>query len=317
MPFSIEQKRIGFKKEATRLTAETTPTIWNAFDPESELDVISKLIEDSATRGIKASYPPLAGPLDIAGKISGPVRAQNIGELLQMLLGDAVSVQQGATAAYKHTWNNPTTIQIPTFTLFMDRSLSVKKYNGCGVKKIALTQPVDGALTIDAEVLGLAEAAGSIGVPTFTESGILTHKDCTVKIAGSTDNNVKSWVLNIDNGMLLKRSMNQSQAPQDIITPGRMVVDGTFLIYFENETERDKFVANTTTTLQFLIEGAIIASTFKYTVDVNVYDVRYTAFPWGAEEGLLAAAVTWTGYYSTGSSKLLQVDLTNINTTQA
>lgn len=431
MPYSIEQKRFGFALEGTRLDAESTPTVWQAFDPESELDVISKLLEDSATRGIKAAYPPVGGPLDIAGKLGGPVRAQNIGELLHMCLGDASTAGEASfvvdsdnekinfnigageligtianatyapgllqtdvgslceaifdaivaaegtgtytvtfsrstkkfsltrsagtfelmwktgtngsdgddkaidsligfddaaddtgslsytgdsavTVALKHTFNNPTTVQIPTYTIFMDRKLSVKKYNGCGVKKLTFTGPVDGPVTVDAEVLGLAEASGDIGSPTFVESGMLATKDCTFKIADSANQNVKSWTLNIDNGMQLKRSQNQSQAPQDIVTPGRMLVDGTFLIYFENETERAKFLANTTVSLQIILAGETIVGAFKYTVDFNVYDIRYQAFPWGAEEGLLAASATFKGYYSTGDSKLLQVDLTNV-----
>jgi hypothetical protein len=83
------------------------------------------------------------------------------------------------------------------------------------------------------------------------------------------------------------------------------------IVFFQNATERAKFLANTTNTLQFLMEHDVIEDTYKYTVDINVYKAQYTAYAYGDEDGLLAAKVEFKGVYSSGDSKTVQVDITN------
>ena len=60
-PFSLEAARSGYKKEATRLTAETTPTSWFGVDPGSEINHRLVLLEDKGLRGVKAAFPSKAG----------------------------------------------------------------------------------------------------------------------------------------------------------------------------------------------------------------------------------------------------------------
>ncbi len=315
MPYSTQLARWGYKKEATRLTAESAPDTWQDFDPGSGFKYEAKTIEDVGLRGIKANYPPEATIKELSGELSGPVRAQNIGQILQMLLGTPSSAQQGATAAYKHTYNEPSSIQIPTYTFFEDRSLDVFKYSGVGCSKLEIELPNDGVLKYKATMLGITEAAGaSIGTPSYSESAMLSASKCTFKIAGSANQNVKSWNVSLDNGMVAKRVLAQSQDADDILAVGRMAVDGGFVIIFENQTERDKFLANTKTSIQATLVGDVADTGFNYTFDMNLYDVRYNAFPFGDEDGILAAQVGFTSHYSTADSKQLQIDLTNLKT---
>jgi hypothetical protein len=92
------------------------------------------------------------------------------------------------------------------------------------------------------------------------------------------------------------------------------MIDGGFTIYFQNTTERDKFIANTSVALRMLAVGATIASTYKYTTDINIYAAKYKAFPYGENQGLLAAKATFEGYYSASDSKAIDVALTNTDT---
>jgi hypothetical protein len=92
------------------------------------------------------------------------------------------------------------------------------------------------------------------------------------------------------------------------------MITGNFVIFFADDTQRDNFLANTTTTLRFLMEHEIIASTYKYTVDINLYKVQYKAVPFGEQDGLLAASVDFDSVYSSSDSKTIQVDVTNTDT---
>lgn len=315
MPYSTLQKQLGLTKESTRLTAESSAGVWMAVDPETEFEYALKHIEDVGLRGTRARYAPVAGPKDLTGKIVTPLRPRNIGELLVALLGSPSTAQQGVTAAYTHTWTDPTSLQLPTYTLFFARGVDTYKYKGCGVRKLKLNCPADGDVKVEAEILGLNEAGGaSIGSPTYTESRIHTFADVAFKIGGAADTNVKSWTLEIDNGMIAKRALAASQDAVDVLLSGPLKVTGSYLVWFESHTERTKFLANTTQTIQVVSTGEVIASTYYNTFDFTLHDARYRAFPFGEEQGLLAAQVQFEGFYATGSSKMMTLVLTNAKT---
>lgn len=312
--YSIEAQRFGLKKEAVRGTAETTPDKWYPFSKGTELTYSLGLLENDVYKGDPTLLPPIAGPKSGSGKVKLPLDPQTCGEFFRSLLGGVSSAQQGGSAAYKHTITNNAGIQKPSYTFFMDYGIDVKKYNLGVVKKVSLSSGVDNLGTLEADVLFKSEVTGSIGSPTFPTSRYLAFNQMDFKIAGTSNTDVKDWSIEIDNGATGIRTLNLSQDVNDIVAPGKLDIKGGFTIYFQNETERNKFLANTAVALRLLAVGPLIAATYYYTVDVNIYEAHYTAFPFGEDQGLLAAKVEYTGYYSASDSKAIQVDVTNATT---
>jgi len=216
-----------------------------------------------------------------------------------------------ANRVHKHTYLLPSGVQPPTYTFFIDRSLGVKKYNGVAVKKMMIKGNADGFVQHDTELLGLDEATGDIGSPVYTDEATpLTFQHVAVKLGGAAMTNVKEWSLSLDSGLFAKRNPG-SQVAVDVLAPARMKIEGSLTVYFEDETERAKFIANTTNYLQFLIQGDTLAGTTKEAVDINLYKIAYKAFPYGDLDGLLGAQATFEAVYSVTDGKLVQVDLTN------
>jgi len=163
----------------------------------------------------------------------------------------------------------------------------------------------------DAELLGLDESAGDIGVPVYTDEAIpLTFQHVTVKLGGVAMTNIKEWSLSLDSGLFAKRNPGQ-QVAVDVLAPSRMKIEGSLTVYFEDETERAKFIANTTNYLQFLIQGDTLAGNTKEAVDLNLYSITYKAYPYGDLDGLLGAQATFEASMSPADGKMVQVDLTN------
>lgn len=314
MSYAIESKRFGLKKEAVRLTAEAAPDTWIAVEPDSEFDYKLNHIADTALRGIKAPYPNFPGTKECSGTVKLPARASDIGELFQMLLGNPTTAQQGVTTAYKHTFPTLAPLQPPTYTWFVDRGVGIKKYSGVAAKKLSFTGPIDGALNLEAELLGISEADGAIGAPVFAESDVLEFFHTTMKIDGVARTDVKSWNCSIDNTLFTKRTLSQSQDAQDVMAPSKMIAEGGFLVFFESMAERDKFLANTTSSLEFLVEGAVADAPHKFTMDLLFPKVHYTAFPFGETDNLLAAQATFTAVYDTVTAKMLEAYLINLKT---
>lgn len=216
--------------------------------------------------------------------------------------------------AFKHTFTRGGTIQRPGYTFFMDRGLSVKKYNLTTVKKMTMTVPVDNLISMEADVLFQTEAAGSIGSPAYPTNEYLGFNGATIKLGGVTNSDIHNLTLNIDNGAKIQRTLNQSQDVADILVAGKFMLDGSFTIFFQDEVERAKFLANTSNTLRITMVSDVIQGTYKYTVDVNLYRIHYKAYPFGEQDGLLAAKVDFTGVYSSTDGKAIQVDVTNQDT---
>lgn len=312
--YAIQAQRFGLALEASRGVAESAPTKWYQSRGPVELNYSLNHLDDQGIRGIKAKYPALKGITVGEGKIPLYADPQMLGEFFYSLLGSKAAAQQGGTAAYKHTFTQQSGIQPPSYTLFVDRGLNVLKYNlGC-VKEINLKSSVDGLIEIEAGVLFQQEASGSIGSPSFPTAKYLGFQHVDFKIAGSSNTDVKEWDLKISNGARAHRTLSLAQYPGDIVCPDPLIVEGGFLIYFQSATERDKFIANTSVALRILAEGETIASSYEYTMDINIYEAKYKAFPYGEDQGLLAAKVSFEGFYNTSASKIIQVDITNTDT---
>jgi hypothetical protein len=309
--YSTQKQQFGLKLEAVRATAETTPAKWYPTRGPVELTYALNHLSDEGIRGRMSRYAPIAGIKTGEGKIPMILDPNTCGEIFYGVLGAKSSAQQAATAAYKHTFTPGTGIQKPAYTLFADRSLNVLKYNLGIFKKVALKGGVDNLIELDADVLFKAEASGSIGSPTYPTQGYFSFQNVDFKIAGSSNTDVKEWSLNIDSGAKGFRSLTGSQDVADILSAERLMIDGGFTIYFSSATERDKFIANTAVAIRILMVGANIASTYYYTVDINLYSCFYKAFPYGEDQGLLAAKVTFESVYSASDTKEIQIDLTN------
>lgn len=311
---SIEQKRFGLKKETVRGTAETTPNKWFPVLKDAEFQFNVAHLQDEAVRGVAEEYPPIAGIKDAMGNVKLVLDAQTIGEFFNSLLGGVSSAQQGATAAYKHTFTRATSIEKPSYTFFLDRGLSVKKYSLGVVKKVGLTGSVDGLVTADIDILAKEELAGSIGSPTFPSQRYLSFENVSLKLNGAANTDIRSWSLNIDNGAVRYRTVSQSPLATNIIAPGKLDIKGSFVIYFQDEVERTKFLGNTAATFQMTATGPVIAGAFNYAVDVLLPRIHYTAYPWGESENILAANVDFDGKYDSATAKAIEVNVTNTDT---
>jgi hypothetical protein len=213
--------------------------------------------------------------------------------------------------AFAHTLTQSTDISKIAYTLFLDRSLNVMKYNGAVVKKIGLKGGADNLVDMDVEMLCRTEASGSIGSPSYPTQRYLGFADTSIYIASAQNTKVVDWALNIDNGAKGLRTFANSQDISDVVVADRIAVDGSFTVLFEDTTERAKFLANTSSALEFLLQGTAIGGTVKYGVDINIYKAVYESFPYEEEKNLLAAKATFKGFYDSSAAKTLQIAVTN------
>ncbi|MBI4063467.1 MAG: hypothetical protein HY401_04110 [Elusimicrobia bacterium] len=316
MPFAIEHAKYGFKKEASRGVAESAPAKFLAVGAEALLDYKSSLIADDKIRGTKESFPSAAGIKEGAGSLPAiDLEADTIGDLLLGCLGKVTTTQPDATnspTVFKHTFKpDGAKTQFPSFTFFVDRALSVKRYPLTVIKKLALSGAVDGKAQAVADILFKTEESASAFTATFGTPKPLMFFQTEIKLDGVLNQDVRSWSLAIDNVSRAHRTLSQSRDVRDIVSTGRFVIEGGYEIFFETEANRQKFLDSLPQALDIILTGDIIEDAFKYKLELSIPKAKYTAYPLGAIEGLLGAAVTFQAELDPALGYSIMATLTN------
>ena len=86
-----EVRQIALCKEGSRGTAEVTPNAYLSLTKDSDMDFTTKLIENMQIYGLNARLPSFPGQQGAKGSFKTPVRAQNVGEFINMCFGPAAS----------------------------------------------------------------------------------------------------------------------------------------------------------------------------------------------------------------------------------
>lgn len=311
--YPIELKLLGVGKETIRGTP-VAPSVYIPVTADSEMEYKLNLIEDELIRGIFERFPPQAGTKECSGTIGLEVDDKNCGLFFLSLLGD-LSTQDigGAGGAYQHTFKRHSSeIKLPSLTIYLDRKMVKKRYPLSVVKSVSFTGAGDGKISASFSVIAKTEEDTTEPMtPTWTEYKPFMFHQAKILIDNTQVYNVKDWSLTIDNGATGIRALIGSQDVQDIVAFGKMTVNGTMTIYFENETERNKFLSNTAAQLEIIYEGEPLETNIKRTFKILLPRIHYTAYPFQNVDGLLGASVSFNCYFSLNSQFGVQIILIN------
>lgn len=310
--YSIEQKIMGLGKETTR-GQPASPTKFIPITADSIIEYKTNLIEDELVRGIFEKFPPFAGTKEASGTITIDVESNNIGEFLYSLLGEVSTQDIGSSGgAYQHTFKRVRGIILPSYTIYFDLGLVKKRYPLSVVKSITFTGAGDNRLTAGISVISKTEETTTENMnPNWVYSNPFMFYQTKIKIGGVDSSIVKDWGLTIDNGAVGIRTLVGSQDINDVISNAKLSVSGTMTVYFDSETERNKFLANNPSDIEIILEGDEIETGIKHTLKFVLPRVHYTAFPFSNVDGLLGSSVTFNAYFSVGNQYGIQVVLIN------
>jgi len=327
-------KKLDFSIGGDPLVATLAEGTYKAGLAETEADSLCKVIYDAivaaeAVGVYHVTYSYTTKKFTIArttGTLSllwytGVNKATDVSTLLGYSdaaddTGSLSYTSDTATVPYfKHIIKRTTGISMPSYTFFMDRGISKKVYNLGVVKSIKLTGAMDGKCKADIDLLFKSEADGSAVTmtPTWTDPAPFMFFQTDVKLGGVSDVNIESWNLEIDNQAIEHRTLNQSQDVKDIISPSRLLVKGSYEVYFENETERAKFLANTENSFEVILTGGLVKTGCSYKLDIKLARIHYEAFPYGEKNGLFGAVAVFNGYFKVGGAQTeaLVIDMYN------
>lgn len=315
MPYAIENQKYGFKKETNRGMSEPTPQKFLAPGAEAVLDYKSVLIPDDKLRGTKEEFPSSSGVKEGSGSLPAiDLEADTIGDLLYGCLGGVTTQQPDPTnspTVYKHTFRPQNVVKFPSFTFFVDRGISAKKYPLTVFKKLDIKGSVNGKAQVSADVLFKKEEPSSTFQPSYNTPKPLMFHQTEFKLDGVLNQDVKSWSITIDNGSSAYRTLNQSQDVKDIISTGKFSIEGGYEIYFETEEHREKFLNNLPQSIELILTGDIIEDNYNNKLEIRIPKAKYTAYGFGSLDGLFGSAVKFKAEFDVNLGCGIEFVLTN------
>ncbi len=133
-------------------------------------------------------------------------------------------------------------------------------YTGMRFSKTNITCDIDGIVEAEVTMLGQNVSTGTAKVTDATYaqySGVTSGLESYVKIAGSTDERVVSWRIEIDNGVRQIHTIKSNAHIAKYVPFGSQKVSGEITFEFESKTELDELLADTEkASVEFGIGGA-------------------------------------------------------------
>jgi hypothetical protein len=229
--------------------------------------------------------------------------AATLAALTDQTSADTYTTAIQQTPPFKYTFAQGQIAQLPSYSFFINRGFTdisgntIKGYNLGQVAKLKFSGKDDAPVEMEASLMAQLEATSAISwSPNYFESPVLMFSGTTVKVAGAASAvpNVPEWSIEMDPGLKAYRPLSQQQYPYDFLAPGPFKASGDMVVYFMTEVERNKFINDTLTSLEFLCQGALTGGgTVKDTLDIVLPNVEYDAYPLADEGGYLGAKVKY------------------------
>lgn len=257
-----------------------------------------------------------------SGSLRGDVPTTGFGYLLQGLHGNTVTpVQQAATTAYlqTHTLDSAPSksysIQIQTPPV-ASSTLIPMDYLGAVVGGITFSWEPAGVLSYELPIvvrdLDTAQSLATYTPPTAWD--LLSFKGGSLKIGGVTEANVVgggSFTFGFslrDDAFALGSSGKIAQP----IETDKPTAEGTFTADFNDLTNLNRVINNTSADVELLFEGNTIASTYKYHLKVTIPDCVFTSpAPSVSDPGPVQQEVRFTAASSTGDNPVITYQSTD------
>lgn len=279
---------LGLAIEASSGSAEASPDVFIPYT-ENTLRGHHESYGDIASHTTRIKdYGSVSGKKWGEGSVTMYLDGTNIGYLLKMALGSEVRTQKNASPPVHDHALYPTVSgnAVTSATLWDYKGVDVEQYVYGAVDTCELEITTDGIATISSSIMAKFPSTVSAPALTTTSGTLYTFKDMNAyfgdtpvaALAGSATK-LTNFKMQISNNLTLNYKSGSSSP--DTITTGSMEVTGSYTLFFENATDRDRYYALTKKSLVVRLTGAGLgAGGYTELVDIvlkklRIEDVEY------------------------------------------
>ena len=289
---------------------------------------IQEPLTDEAAKGIREKvWGAITGQKHGEGDIEINVDAENAAYLLYPVLGSCSSeTASGESAVYEHTITRKASNPPMSMTVIYNDSVDTRKYPYSVINSLELNV-ADGIATITANILSKFPSSGT-ATQAVTEERILAFKDYTVKFgSGSTGTaaltaagtatatKLRSFTLRINNNAEVQYLSGDNDAAQ--VSMGEFEVDGEYVLFYEDDTERDFYETMLDSTNPVRAMIATFTGDDIGTAEAEEIEIRIPNFHLsdrGTDTGIsgfITESPSFVAQYDPDEAKSIQVKITN------
>ncbi len=312
-------------QESVAGTAETTPIKYDYFTDDPAINPVQNVIKAPTVQN-RAPIKNILGAYHMEGSIPQIAEPEGmIGWWLKWALGAMTSAQQGATAAYKHSYT-PANALHPFTLWYMKGGTQQVKIPYCNVNTWELSQTYDDALRLSVGIIGQKdEITTDIGTATYSTLAPFSNQMLEVKIATSAAGQAiqaHNVALSGNNGIDPAMGGVHGSRFYNALVPGAREVAGSFDLWFDDDSEYQRFwgsatatsPADTTTPVELVFEwdtGIEAAVGYNYKLTVTVPEAIYESTTVNVGGGRVKQTVTFYAQYDASDTDEIHIDLTN------
>ena len=194
--------------------------------------------------------------------ISFPAEPENgLGLILKAAFGTSSVVQIGTFLSYKHTFRETDVAELPSLFARVTQLTGVAKdYTGLKVNTLEVAYAKNETVKISVEFIGKDELTGTSMTGTYgTQIPFTQFGNMTARIDGTVNADVMSAVFTLNNNLASFITVGTSKTISKI-GAGRVEVTGEVVLLLQDQVERAKFLANTSSKLELNLQAGTFAS---------------------------------------------------------
>ena len=225
-----------------------------------------------------------------------------LGVILRSFFGTVADVTANGTftTAYKHTFTFRQGAEVDSMWASSNKLQGTgvaKNYVGLVPSKIDFDFPEDDTIKAKCSFIGQNESTGTVISGTYgTFQPFTSMGNLQVLIDGSVNPDIANLALSINNNAKKIMGVGTNNYISKAVY-GAVAVEGSFDLIFADETERNKFINKTASTLQIKLTGATVAGTAKTELNFKLPKVEYVSVPFEDKGGVVGATVGYKAIY--------------------
>lgn len=238
-------------------------------------------------------------------------------DLRRVVTSDASNTKDHVFTPVQADFATLCTLPPYTFEVYRDQANDKAwQYKGGVVNTLVLSfGTAEKILKATAGILAKEEAEIDKESVDLETTNPFTWNQAQVKIATVDHNYLEDFTLSLDNKIVPKFSLNQSQYARMFHRDGYRTFNFNFTTDFVDKTEYDKFMLGTEQAFQIVFTGAECEDGYYYKLQIDIPAMRYTAYPINIEgPGRLSVKVVGKAKYSASDEYAVKITLTNLET---
>ena len=231
-----------------------------------------RLIQEDVASRQRSKWRP--GTEVVGGGWSWNIHYENIGEVLLALLGKVTTSQPdpiNAPNTYQHVFTPADSLPTYTVEVGID-NVTAKQAVGVAIEGLSLQFSPNELVKADVDIIGRALSLKALSNPSFPALDPIAFYEVSSILIGGAAASLIDLEINISNNIVDDAFVLGSRQ-LDRIEVGYIEVAGSFSLAFDSTAEFDKFLGDAETSLQIVVEGAVIEGTYKYKLQIDRFRI--------------------------------------------